>query len=111
MYKTRLFEWAKWFKQGCELINDDPRQGVPVTARTDVNVDSLRLLITSDWRLNIRALSDEFNINKKPLARFEHAKDLRKVDGQKFSPMNRNICENSFASICCHAFRAKAEIG
>jgi hypothetical protein len=64
MSKTRVFEWAKRFKEGRESVEDDPRAGAPVTARTDENVERLRARITSDRRLSLCALSDELNINK-----------------------------------------------
>ncbi|XP_055918735.1 protein GVQW3-like [Eupeodes corollae] len=48
MSKMHVFEWAKPFKKGRESVEDDPREGSPVTFRTDANVDSFRMLITSD---------------------------------------------------------------
>ncbi|XP_055910874.1 protein GVQW3-like [Eupeodes corollae] len=81
--KTRAFEWAKRFKAGRQSVEDDPREGAPVTSRTDENVVRLRMLITPERRLSIHALSYELNINKKNGSQdvtreFEHAKDLRK---------------------------------
>ncbi|KAJ8962201.1 hypothetical protein NQ318_018170 [Aromia moschata] len=29
--RTQLFEWFKWFKEGREMTEDDPRPGRPTT--------------------------------------------------------------------------------
>ncbi|CAH1997496.1 unnamed protein product [Acanthoscelides obtectus] len=64
MSKTRLFKWAKRFKEGRESVKDDQREVAPVTSRIDANVNRLRTLLTADRRLSIRALSDKLNMNK-----------------------------------------------
>ena len=48
MSKSRVFQWAKRFKEGRESVDDDSREGAPVTSRTNANVDRLRALIMSD---------------------------------------------------------------
>ena len=37
--KSSVFEWHRWFKEGREDMQDDPRSGQPKTQRTDANVD------------------------------------------------------------------------
>jgi len=39
MKKLSGFEWHRWFKEGREDVQDDPRNGQPKTHRTDTNVD------------------------------------------------------------------------
>jgi len=39
MKKLNGFEWHRWFKEGPEDVQDDPRSGQPRMQRTDTNVD------------------------------------------------------------------------
>ncbi|CAH2102651.1 unnamed protein product [Euphydryas editha] len=70
--KMRVFEWAKRFKEGRESVEEDPSEGAPVTTRTFANVDRLRMLITTDRHLSIRALSYELNVNKETVCKMLH---------------------------------------
>ena len=36
--KSSVFEWHRWFKEGRENVQDDPRSGQPKTQRTDADV-------------------------------------------------------------------------
>jgi phosphoglycerate dehydrogenase-like enzyme len=38
MNKSNVFKWHKCFRQGVEDVNNDERQGVPVTMRPNENV-------------------------------------------------------------------------
>lgn len=108
MSKTRVFEWAKRFKEGRESLDDDPREGAPVTSCTAANVDRLRALITSDRHLNIRALSAQLNINKESVRKMLHDNlNMRKI-GAKMVPklltheqkhMRKSICEDLLSRI------------
>ncbi|KAJ8938950.1 hypothetical protein NQ318_016014 [Aromia moschata] len=33
------FEWFKWFKEGREMTEDDPRPGQPSMSKTDENIE------------------------------------------------------------------------
>jgi hypothetical protein len=37
--KSSVFEWHRWFKEGREDVQDDPRSGQPKTQKTGANVD------------------------------------------------------------------------
>ena len=39
MKKSSVFEGHRWFKEGREDVQDDPRSGQPKTQRTDADVD------------------------------------------------------------------------
>jgi hypothetical protein len=39
--KSNVFKWNKCFREGREDVNDDERQGAPVTKRTGKNVAKL----------------------------------------------------------------------
>lgn len=53
---ARVFKWTKRFKEGWESVEDNRREGAPITSRTDTNFDRLHALIMSDQHLSIRAL-------------------------------------------------------
>ncbi|KAJ8943251.1 hypothetical protein NQ318_009942 [Aromia moschata] len=38
---TQVFEWFKWFKEGCETTEDDPRPGRPSMLKTDEPVEKI----------------------------------------------------------------------
>jgi hypothetical protein len=42
MKKSSVFEWYRWFKEGQEDVQDDPRSGQPKTQRTAANVERER---------------------------------------------------------------------
>ncbi|XP_055916895.1 protein GVQW3-like [Eupeodes corollae] len=108
MSKTSVFECAKRFKEGRESVEDDPREGTPVT---------FLMLITSDRRLSIRALSYELNINKiKTVRKMFHenlnigkicAKMVLKVLTQEQKHMRKLIWKD----LNDLAFRVTAETG
>jgi hypothetical protein len=46
--KSSVFEWHRWFKEGREHVQDDPRSGQPKTQRKDANVDTVQTLVHSE---------------------------------------------------------------
>jgi hypothetical protein len=50
MKKSSVFEWHRWFKEGQDDVQYDPRIGQPKTQRTHTNMDSVRTLVHSDRR-------------------------------------------------------------
>ena len=48
MKKSSVFEWHRWFKEGREDVQNNPRSGQPKTPRTDANVDRVQTLARSD---------------------------------------------------------------
>jgi len=53
MQKSSVSEWHRRFKEGREVVQDDPRSGQPRTQRTDANVDRVRTLVHSDRRFGV----------------------------------------------------------
>ena len=64
MKKLSVFEWRRWFKEGQEDVQDDPRSGQPKTQRTDANVDRVGALTHSDRRSGVRVIAEELNMNR-----------------------------------------------
>jgi hypothetical protein len=57
------FKWHKAFLDGCESVEDAPHYGRPCTSKTDKNVTKVRALMRSDWRLTVRMIRGELNLN------------------------------------------------
>jgi len=53
----------KWFRNGCELVEDEERLGCSSTSKTQENVERVRQTIQSNRRLTIREISDDLNIS------------------------------------------------
>ena len=60
MLRSRIFEWHKWFKEGCEDVEDDSKSGRPSTAD---NVERVKQMVRGDCRLTVRMIADELEIN------------------------------------------------
>ena len=45
---TRVFEWHKHFKSGCEEVEDDPKPGQPSISKTADNIERVNALICRD---------------------------------------------------------------
>jgi len=63
MKKSSVFEGHRWFKEGREDVQDDPRSGQPKTQGTDANVDRVRTLVNSNRRLGVRVIAEGLNMN------------------------------------------------
>ncbi len=61
--RAQVFRWHRDFKNGCEGVNDELRSGRPIEIRTDNNVQRVRALVHQDWRLTVRRLAEELNLN------------------------------------------------
>ena len=44
-------------------MEDDPRSGRPTTSRTNKNVERVRENVCSDYRITVRMIADELNMN------------------------------------------------
>jgi len=56
--------WQKSFLEGREQVEEKPRAGRPSTLKTDDNVERVRSLLRSDYRLTLRMISSEINLNQ-----------------------------------------------
>ncbi|CAF0862837.1 unnamed protein product [Didymodactylos carnosus] len=41
--RSTVVRWSKWFREGGEQIEDEPRPGRPVTKTTSENIEEVRL--------------------------------------------------------------------
>jgi len=57
------------FETGREDVKDDARSGRSWTARTDENVESVRLLLTEDRHTTLQVIVDRLNIGKETVRR------------------------------------------
>jgi hypothetical protein len=64
MSKSNVFKWYKHFREGREDVNDDEKQGAPVTKGTDENVAKTRELVQSDCQLICKMTADELDMSK-----------------------------------------------
>ena len=64
MSRTRVFEWHKRFKSGREEVEDDPKSGRPSTSKTAENIERVNTLVCRDWRLTVRMLAYELEMNR-----------------------------------------------
>jgi hypothetical protein len=64
LFRARVFEWFARFRDGRESIEDDPRPGLPVSIRTEENLQKVRNLVNEDRRITSNMITDMLNINK-----------------------------------------------
>jgi hypothetical protein len=84
--RVQVFRWFVGFKEGRESLDDDPRQGRPVSARSKENVEKARAIVTQDRQINTRLLAERRGLGK------EATRQILGIDFQK-----RRICP----SLCC----------
>ena len=64
MSRARVFEWHKRFREGREEVEDDPKSGRPLSAKTDRNIELVNQLVRQDRRLTIRMMAEELEMSK-----------------------------------------------
>lgn len=64
MGRWGAFKWHKLFEGGNERMENDDRPERPSTSKADVNGPPVKNLLNSDRRMNIRIISDVFNITQ-----------------------------------------------
>jgi len=69
MSRAIVYWWYARFRDGREYVKDDARSGLPSTARTDENVESVRRLLTEDRRTTLQMIADRLNIGKETVRR------------------------------------------
>jgi len=58
LWKSHVFfEWHKWFKEGCDSVEDDEKSGCLRSHRTDEIVEKMLNLVHSDRHSSIRAMA------------------------------------------------------
>ena len=84
MSRAVVYRCYARFRDGREDVKDDARSGRPSTARTDVNVESVRRLLTEDRRITLQVTADRLNVGKETVRRIVtedlgKKKDLREI--------------------------------
>ena len=74
--RAYVHRWYAHFRDGSEDVKDDARSGCPSTARTDKNMESVRLL-TENRHTTLQMIADRLNIGKE-MVRQIVTEDLRK---------------------------------
>ncbi len=72
--RARVFEWARWFKEGKRSVYDNERPDTPVIVTTNANVNHLHALLTTNCHLTTRMLSVELGINSETVCQLLHDK-------------------------------------
>jgi transposase len=62
--KSSVFKWYRWFKEGREDMQDDPRSGQPKMQQTAANKVRVQTLVRSDQRIGVRVIGEEWNMNR-----------------------------------------------
>jgi transposase len=60
--RSSVFGWFKRFKDGRGVLQYDPRSGRLSTSRNAYRIANVREMLTRDFRMTLRMMSDELNI-------------------------------------------------
>lgn len=63
MDRSNVSRWCTFFQEGRVNLSDSPRSGRPTTAAIPQNVRGIEAAILNDRRVQLRALSQKFNIS------------------------------------------------
>ena len=69
---TQVFKWFKRFKEGRGEIEDHQHPSHPSTSKTDANNEKFSEIVQQNRRLNIRAVAELINIDKKTVQQILH---------------------------------------
>ena len=64
MFWTRVFELHKWFVEGREDVEDDPKSRRPCTSMTNANIEKVQQLVHSDCCLTICIMANKLRMDK-----------------------------------------------
>ena len=64
MSRARVFEWHKRFCEGREEVEDNPKSGLPVSVKTDRDIQLVNKVVRRDRRLTIRMMAEELEMSK-----------------------------------------------
>ena len=63
MSHSHVFEWYKWFKEGCKDVEDKSRSGRPSMSRTVDNVECVKQMVHGNHWLTVQVIVGELEIN------------------------------------------------
>ena len=64
-----VVKWSRWFREGREDIQDQPRPGQPVTETTTEHIEEVRCLIDGDPHLTIDEIQVETGMSRRTIER------------------------------------------
>ncbi|GBP15450.1 Putative uncharacterized protein FLJ37770 [Eumeta japonica] len=76
-------KWARFFQQGRESCEDDPRPGRLVTVVTEENVRKIEKFVLADQRIKLWQIAEELQISKKRVGEIIHEHmNMRKISAR-----------------------------
>ncbi len=63
MSMATFYRWYNLFREGREGVEDEPREGRPSTARTEVLKNTADVIVREDRRITVRELAQRLNIS------------------------------------------------
>ena len=98
--------WAKLFRWGRESIEDDPREGGPVTVTTPENIELVEQLILSDRRLKTKEIAEQTDISKTSVLRILHEHlEMTKISA-RWVPKILSVIQKQRRVECCKSPKA-----
>ncbi len=64
-----VYWWQKVFRDGRKSLSSQPKNGRPASQITEVNVNTISVMIREDQHLNFKALEELTNISKSTIHR------------------------------------------
>ncbi len=64
LQRSTVCEWAKRFREGRVSVDDNPREGRPITVRTPSNIRKVKQAVDKNRRVSTRELASSTNLNR-----------------------------------------------
>ena len=61
--KKNVYKWYKFFQDGVEDANDEPRSGRPSTSTTDENVQAVKKIVLENRQITVREVAEDIGIS------------------------------------------------
>jgi hypothetical protein len=87
--RSSVFTLFKRFKDGPEVLQDDPRSGPPSTSRNADTVANVHETMARDRRRALRMMSDELKTSNETIHQNLHEDVLKRKMCAKFVPTHR----------------------
>ena len=91
--RTRVFEWAKEFRDGRDRVENEPHHRRPRTSVTPENINRIDHLILDKRRINVREVSEELGISIGSFENIIHNELKFSKVSARWVPGNRVECE------------------
>jgi hypothetical protein len=64
MKRRTMYKWVHRFKEGRESVDDNAREGRPLTSRVGENIQRVHDLVMSDRHITTRIITDKLAVSK-----------------------------------------------